>query len=352
MGKTLQTVDLTSEYQITLKNLIHRVKQAQYNALKAFSSEKVLMAVDLGKIISERVKTHKWGDAVIANLAKDLQIEFAGVTGFSKRDLSYMRKLYENYFNSVNLPPLVAQISWSNNRVILDKCKSLLEAEYYIKKTIQNSWSKYDLIENINRKSYENSLLSQNNFNSTLEVSEEKKQKVAWDFRDDYGIELLNGENPFDEKVLEEAIMKNLNSFLLSMEGKFAFIGRQVKLVVESDEFFIDLLFFHFELNCYVVMELKATKFKPEHLGQLQGYMAIVNKTKKTEGQNPTIGILVCRDKNRLLVEYMLNQSNQSMGVATYNKTQLYSELSEDIREMLPDEKEIEKRLSGLLSDG
>lgn len=261
------------EYKSTLKSLILRVKQAQYNALKAFSTEKVLMAWDFGKLISEQIKTHNWGDSVVANLAKDLQIEFAGITGFSKRNLQYMRLFYETYSQNEKLPPLVAQISWSNNRIILDKCKDILEAEFYIKKCIQNGWSKYDLQRNIAEKLFENNLLAQNNFEKTLTVSEDLKQRVAWEFRDDMGIELINGENPFAEKEIEETIMANLNAFLLSMDGKFSFVGRQVELTLNEKDFFIDLLFYHFELNCYVVFELKATEFKTEHLGQLQGYL-------------------------------------------------------------------------------
>jgi predicted nuclease of restriction endonuclease-like (RecB) superfamily len=344
MITTLQT---TQEYQLTLVSLVARVKHAQYNALKAFSSEKVMMAWDFGKIISEKVAIADWGDSVIDKLSKDLQLEFPGVTGFSTRDLSYMKKLYETYSQNSNLPPLVAQISWSNNRIILDKCKDPLEAEFYIKKSISNGWSRYDLTENIKRGFYNNTLLAQNNFDKTLEVSEDLKQRVAWDFRDDMGIELINGENPFAEKDIEESIMQNLNAFLLSMDGKFGFVGRQVKLILGGDEFFVDLLFFHFELNCYVVMELKATKFRPEHLGQLQGYLTLVDRLKKKESMNRSIGILVCKDKDRLLVEYLLNDTNYPVGVATLNNKK-YFELGEDLKNLLPSEEEIAKRLNKL----
>jgi predicted nuclease of restriction endonuclease-like (RecB) superfamily len=344
MITTLQT---TQEYQSTLVSLVARVKQAQYIALKAFSSEKVMMAWDFGKIISGKATQSNWGSKVIENLSIDLQLEFPGVTGFSFRDLKYMRQFYETYRDGSIGQTLVAQISWSNNKVILDKCKDPLEAEFYIKKSISNGWSKYDLTDNIKRGLYNNTLLAQNNFDKTLEVSEDLKQRVTWDFRDDMGIELINGENPFAEKEIEESIMQNLNSFLLSMDGKFGFVGRQVKLILGEDEFFVDLLFFHFELNCYVVMELKATKFKPEHLGQLQGYLTLVDKIKKKENMNRTIGILVCKDKDRLLVEYLLNDTNYPVGVATLNNKK-YSELGEDLKNLLPSEEEIAKRLNKL----
>lgn len=339
---------ILQEYKSTLELLIIRVKQAQYNALKAFSQEKVQMAWDLGKIISDKVFKEKWGDSVIKNLSKDLQIEFAGISGFGVRDLAYMRKLYETYSEKTNLHPLVAKISWSNNKIILDKCKDLQMSEFYIKKSITNSWSKYDLTDNIKRGLYQNSLLAQNNFDRTLEVDDDLKRRVTFDFRDDMGIELINGENPFAEKDIEEAVMTNLNAFLLSMEGKFSFVGRQVKLELSGDEFFIDLLFFHFDLNCYVVFELKATKFKAEHLGQIQGYLTLVDKLKKKESMNRTIGILVCKDKDRLLVEYLLNDNNYPLGVATYANSKQYSELDENMKQLLPSQEEIAKRLSTL----
>lgn len=231
--------------------------------------------------------------------------------------------------------------------IILEKCKNLLEAEFYLKKSISNGWSKFDLQRNIGEKLYENSLLAQNNFDKTLKVSEEVKQRVAWEFRDDLGIELINGENPFAEKEIEESIMINLNAFLLSMDGKFSFVGRQVKLSLSEKDFFIDLLFYHFELNCYVVFELKATEFKTEHLGQLQGYLTLVDKLKKKENMNQTIGILVCKDKDRLLVEYLLNDNNYPLGVATFDHKK-YIELGDELKKLLPSEDEIMRRLGGL----
>lgn len=337
---------ISHEYNQVLLQMVKRVKQAQYNALKAFSQEKVQMSWDLGKIISEKAKEANWGDAIISNLSKDLQIEFAGVSGFSSRNLRRMKLFYEIYKDNPNVAPLVAKISWSNNVVIIESCRDPLEIEFYVKKSIMNGWSKYDLIENIKKDLYRNTLLSQNNFIHTLEVSEEKKARVVWDFRDDYGIELINGENPIGEKEIEENIMKNINSFLLSMDGKFSFVGRQVKLTFGGDDFFVDLLFYHFELNCYVVMELKATKFKPEHLGQLESYMAIIDKLKRKSTMNPTIGILVCRDKNRFLVEYLLERNKQPISVATVGKS--YEDLENDIQALLPNQDEIQKRLSSL----
>jgi predicted nuclease of restriction endonuclease-like (RecB) superfamily len=345
-----KSVLITDEFSDIIELMIDRIKQAQYNALKSFSTEKVNLAWDLGSIISNKVKENNWGTKVVSNLADELQLNFPGITGFNARDLAYMKQFYETYASDSIMPPLVAQISWSNNRVILDKIKDTKEAEFYIKKCINNGWSKYDLIDKINSKTYQNSLLSQNNFNKTLDISIDLKRRVAWDFRDDYGIELINGEDPFGEKLLEDSIMHNLNKFLLAMDGKFSFVGRQIKLKVGDDEFFIDLLFYHLELNCYVVFELKATKFKAEHLGQIQGYLAIIDNIKKKPNMNPTIGILVCKDKNRLLVDYLLNRTNDPIGIATINHMK-YQDLTQDLKELLPSDEVITNRLENLILD-
>jgi predicted nuclease of restriction endonuclease-like (RecB) superfamily len=337
------------EYHSTLLILIKRVKEAQYNSLKSFSREKVLLAWDFGKLINEKLENSNWGDSIIQNLATDLQLEFPGVSGFSYRDLKYMRQFYK--FCNVNSigQPLVAQLSWTSSKVILDKCKDGNEAIFYIQKSIKNGWSKYDLKYHIEKGLYNNTQLAQNNFNNTLEVDEATKAKVAFDFRDDMGIELINGEDPFREKAIEEYIMDNLNKFLLSTDGKYAFVGRQVKLTLNNEEFFVDLMFYHLELNCFIIFELKATKFKPEHLGQLQGYMVLVDKLKRRENMTKTIGILVCKEKSRILVEYMLADTNKPIGVATINNGVDYAHLDDEMKMLLPSEEEITKTLIALI---
>jgi len=333
-------------YLTTLSNIIEQIKQTRYTMLKSVSLETVRLYWQIGRIVSQKVNLEKWGKSVVMQLAKDLRLEFAGVKGFSDRNLWNMKSFFEAYNGNTKLQPLVAEIGWVQNCIIIEKCKNENEREFYLKQTKIKGWSKNDLIEKIKSNYYKKSLLVQNNFETT--VSEELKSRVAWEFIDDYNIELLNPDQPVAEKELENSIVQNIVNFLQDMGGSFAFVGRQFRLEYEDKEYYIDLLFFNLKLNCYVVFELKAREFLPKDIGQVQMYLMLVNQHLKEESHNPTIGIIVCRDKNRTVVEYLLNEIKQPMGVATYNQ---YKNIPADYARYLPSEEEIIKRLSGLSDD-
>lgn len=230
--------------------------------------------------------------------------------------------------------------------MIIEKCKNDLEREFYLRKTAQMGWSKLDLKDKIEQNFYQKQLLTQNNFNTT--ISEDLKGRVAWEFVDDYNVELINPDNPFQELELESSIVSNIVRFLSEMGGSFAFVGRQFRLEYREKEYFVDLMFFNLTLNCYVVFELKAREFDPKDLGQLQMYLLATNQTVKKPGHNPTIGILVCKDKDRTVVEYLLEAQNQPLGVATYNQYKNFSDLPENIAKFLPSEEDIVRRLTGM----
>lgn len=295
--------------------------------------------------MSKKVKEEGWGQSVVERLSKDLQIEFPGIRGFSARNIWRMKTFYEVYQDSEKLPPLVAEIGWVQNYIIVEHCKNSQERDFYLKKVKEMGWSKLDLIEKIKNNYFEKKLLSQNNFCKTIPT--ELKARVAWEFMDDYNIELVNPDQPISEKELEDSIVTNIVQFLQEMGGSFAFVGRQYRIVLEEKEYFIDLLFFNVRLNCYVVFELKARESQPSDVGQVQMYMQLVNKQVKESQHGPTIGIIVCRDKNRTEVEYMLEQAKDPMGVATYNR---YKELPEEYARYLPTEAEIITRLGKIKS--
>jgi predicted nuclease of restriction endonuclease-like (RecB) superfamily len=230
------------------------------------------------------------------------------------------------------------------NRIILEKCKDLKQVLFYLRQTKEKGWSKLDLLEKMEQNYFENHALAQNNFEAT--VAETLKAQVAWEFLDDYNIELLNPDQPVTEKALENAIIENMVKFLHEMGGTFAFVGRQFRLTINEKEYFVDLLFFNLTLNCYVVFELKAREFSPKDIGQTQMYMQLINKHVKQSHHNNTIGIILCRTKNRLEVEYMLELAKDPMGVATYNR---YSQLPAEYAKYLPSEEELDKRLSKLI---
>lgn len=338
-----KTTQLTEAYKPFLKEILIKIQKARYEMLKTVSSETVNLYWNIGKDVSKKVEQEKWGKSIVEKLAKDLQTEFPGVRGFSVRNIWNMKSFYEAYCENTKLQPLVAEIGWTQNCIIIEKCKDKLEREFYLKQTKIKGWSKMDLIDKIKHNYYQNNLLAQNNFTET--VPEELKARVAWEFVDDYNIELINPDQPISEKELENSIVKNIVNFLQDMGGNFSFVGRQYRIPFEGKEYFIDLLFFSFKLNCYIVLELKAREFDPKDIGQLQMYLMLTNKKVKQKNHNPTIGIIVCRGKSRTVVEYMLNENKQPLGVATYNQ---YKDLPENIAKYLPSEKEIIRRLGNI----
>ena len=251
-------------YQPFLDQILAQIQSARYEMLKAVSQKTVLLYWNIGKAVSEKVKNEGWGKSIVEQLSEDLQREFPGIRGFSARNIWNMKSFNDFYAQNEKLQPLVAEIGWTQNCIILEKCKDARQIEYYLKKTKQMGWSKLDLKDKIAKNYFENQALVQNNFETT--VSTELKAQVAWEFVDDYNVELINPDQPFSEKELENAIVNNVVKFLAEMGGNFAFVGRQYRITLDEKEYFIDLLFFNFKLNCYVVFELKAREFDPRDI--------------------------------------------------------------------------------------
>ncbi|MDR1022382.1 MAG: PDDEXK nuclease domain-containing protein [Prevotellaceae bacterium] len=356
------------DYKYFLQNILAKIQSVRYQMLMSVSKQTLMLYWDIGRAVSEKMQSAGWGAKVVKQLSKDLQTEFPGIRGFSVRNLWRMKMLYEFYAefgicatavaqipNSQDSATAVAElqkngyelitsIGWVQNCVILEKCKSKEQVIFYLKQAKEKGWSKLDLLEKIEQNYFENHALAQNNFEAT--VPELLKAQVAWEFLDDYNIELINPDQPVSEKALENAIIENLVKFLHEMGGTFAFVGRQFRLTLDEKEYFVDLLFFNLTLNRYVVFELKAREFSPKDIGQTQMYMQLINKQVKQPFHNSTIGVIVCRAKNRLEVEYMLELAKDPMGVATYNN---YSKLPEEYAKYLPSEEELEKRLSSFI---
>ncbi len=330
-------------YQPFLDQILTKIKSARYEMLKFVSKQTVLLYWEIGKSVSEQMQNEGWGKSIVEQLSKDLQREFPGIRGFSPSNIWRMKTFFETYKETSKLAPLVREIGWVQNCLIIEKCKDDLQKEYYLRKTKQMGWSKLDLMDKIKKHHFENQALAQNNFETT--VSKELKAQAAWEFVDDYDVELINPDQPFSEKELENSIVKNVVNFLGEMGGNFAFIGRQYRLEFHEKEFFIDLLFFNLKLNCYVVFELKAREFDPKDIGQVQWYMQLINKQVKAPHHNLTIGIILCKDKDRMMVEYMLEKTNDPLGIATYNR---YANLPEEYAKYLPSEEEIIKRLANI----
>ncbi len=326
-----------------MKEIKERIRSAQYEALRAVNKELIALYWDLGKMIVERQEKEGWGESVVERLSEDLQKEFSGIKGFSERNLWSMRIFYLTYRNSKKLQPLVAEISWTKNVLIMSKCKDDLEQEFYIKMTKKFGWTKNVLIHQIESRAYERFLLNQTNFDQSLPEKYRPQAKLA--VKDEYTFEFLELGEEHSERELELALINNIRRFLIEMGGYFTFIGNQYLLEVGGDEFFVDLLLYHRELRCLVAIELKVGEFKPEYAGKMQFYLSVLNDTVRLAEENPSIGIILCKDKNRIVVEYALKDTTQPIGVSTYRIT---TTLPEDLRKYLPSGEDIAKRLEGV----
>ncbi|SFL66458.1 Predicted nuclease of restriction endonuclease-like (RecB) superfamily, DUF1016 family [Desulfomicrobium norvegicum] len=307
------------DYVHLLAEVKTRIRNAQYEALKAVNRELVYLYWDIGRMIVDRQTDARHGSAIAERLAGDLRSEFPGISGFSRRNIFYMREFYILYHNDDRVQPLVAQIGWSHNLAILQRCKDALEREFYIRMTRKFGWSKNVLIHHIDNHSYEKSLLGQHNFEQALTPELRNQAKLA--VRDGYTFDFLELGEKHSERELEKRLIGRIEDFLRSMGGMFAYMGSQFRLEVGGDEFFIDLLLFHRRLKALVAIELKIGKFIPEFVGKMQFYLAALDNHVRHEDENPSIGIILCRDKNRTVVEYALRDSRKPIGVATYETT-------------------------------
>ena len=325
-------------------NIKDRIKSAQLTAARAVNRELIRLYWDIGESIVKKQIEQDWGSAVVEELAKELQLEFPGMQGFSSRNVWKMRNLYLSYKENAKLPQLVAEIGWSHNLVILEKCKDNLEREYYIKMTKRFGWSKNVLVHNIEKKSYEMFLTNQTSFDK--ELSEKYKHQAKLAIKDEYTFDFLELGEEHSEAELEKALLNNIRKFLIEMGGYFCFIGNQYRIEIDGDEYFLDLLFYHRKLKCMIAVELKTGKFKPEYVGKMSFYLSALDNKVKLEDENKSIGIIICKDKNRTVVEYALQDTKKPMGVATY-KTE--KDLPKSMNKLLPTPEEIAKRLENFL---
>ena len=331
------------DYKSLLREIKERVYKAQYDALKVVNKELIGLYWDIGRMIVWRQKHYKWGRSVVENIAKDLQIEFSGMQGFSSSNLWRMRLFYESCCNNEKLAPLVREISWSHNIIIMEKCKNDLEREFYIRMTRKFGWSKNVLIYHIENKTYEKTLVSQTNFNKTLSPKNRNQAKLA--VKDEYTFDFLELSEEHGEAELEKALIAKVNRFLVEMGGVFAFMGNQFRIEIEGNEFFIDILLYHRHLKCLVAIELKTGKFMPEYVGKMQFYLAVLDDRIRAKRDNPSIGIIVCKSKEKTIVEYALRESKKPIGVASYKITR---QLPKNLKQELPSPEQIVELLKDI----
>ena len=326
------------DWLIDLKNRIHN---AQQRATLAVNSELVLLNWQIGQDILTRQTQQGWGTKVIDRLAQDLRVAFPDMKGFSPRNLKYMRAFAGAWPDAEFVQEVLAQMPWYHQIALLDKLSSPETRRWYAAQAIKHNWSRNILVMQIEARLLERSGKAVSNFDSQLPKPQSDLARES--LKDPYRFDFLGLTLDAQEHEIENALVKHVTDFLLELGAGFAFVGQQVLLDVGGDEFFIDLLFYHLKLRCYVVIELKAGKFKPEHLGQLSFYLTAVDAQLKQPQDGPTIGLLLCKSKNKVVAEYALRDNARPIGVAEY---QLVESLPAELQTSLPSIEQIERELA------
>ena len=327
-----------NEYKEFFTLIKTEIQNAQIKASIAVNIELLKLYWNIAEMIVEKQEKSSWGDRILENISIDLKKEFPDLKGFSKRNLELMRKWYKYWSLEDSITKqLVSQIPWGHNIIINQKIKNQKEAIFYVKKTIENSWSRNVLIHQIEFGLYERQGGAITNFKDKLPAVH--SDLAIETLKDPYCFDFLTLTEDYNEKELENKLVDNITKFLLELGQGFSYIGRQYKLEISNKDFYIDLLFYHVKLHCYVVVELKATEFKPEFAGKLSFYTSAVDGEIKDINDNPTIGILICKSKNDLVVEYALKDINKPLGISQYELTEI---LPKEYKSSLPSIEEIE----------
>ena len=333
----------SGEYGNLLVEIKQRIRSAQYEALRAVNKELIALYWDIGQLIVTRQEGETWGKSIVEQLAKDLQAEFPGMSGFSVRNIWNMRSFYVTYSQNQKLQPLVAEIGWTHNLVIMEKCKDDLEREFYIRMTRKYGWTKNVLLHQIENQTYEKTLLNQTNFEATIPEEIQNQAKLA--VKDEYTFPFLELGDKYSERQLETAILAKVEPFLQEMGGMFTFVGSQYRLEIGNKEYFIDIVLYHRSLQCLVAIDLKIGEFEPEYLGKMQFYLAVLDDRVRLAHEQPSVGIILCKTKDKTTVEYSLKDATKPIGVATYR---VFSSLPQNLQAQLPEPAQVAKLLEGI----
>lgn len=333
---------LPADYAGVLEDIKERIQSERLRVTLAANTAMILLYWDIGRIILERQEKEGWGAKVIDRLSHDLKSAFPDMKGFSPRNLKYMRTFSGSWSDREFVQRTIARIPWRSNIALLDKLKDPDMRLWYAQKTIENGWSREILDIHIENRLHERQGRALNNFEQSLPPAD--SDMAAQVFKDPYLFDFLGTADPRKEREVERALVDHVQSFLLEMGTGFAYVGRQVLLEVGDRDFSLDLLFYHLKLRCFVVIELKAVPFDPAFVGQLNLYLSAVDDLLRHPDDNATIGLLLCKNKDRLVVEYALRGLSSPMGVATW-ETRLTERLPEDLKGSLPTIEEIEAEL-------
>lgn len=333
-------------YDDFLRELKERIRNAQVRAAIAVNRELVLLYWQIGKEILWRQQQQGWGSKVIKRLASDLYKAFPDIKGFSARNLNYMRAFAEAYPDEQIVQQVVAQIPWGHNVRILDAVKTPEERMWYIQQTIQYGWSRNILIHQMDRQLYQRQGNAITNFNRVLpDPQSELAQQVI---KNPYSFDFLSLGKEALERELETALIQHIREFLLELGVGFAFVGSQYPLIVDGKEYRIDLLFYHFRLHCFVVIDLKVVEFEPEFSGKMNFYVSAVDDLLRGPTDHPTIGIILCRTKSKTIAEYALRDVHKPIGISTYH---MGTPLPDEFQNSLPTLADLEEEMATVAAE-
>jgi len=338
----------SSEYVHWLSELKDKIQGRQMKAVLSVNRELISLYWELGQSFAYKISESKWGASVIDKIAVDLKKEFPNQKGFSRSNLFAMKKFFEFYSqhsDSEKIQQVVGQIPWGHQIFIISKSKSIDEALFYCSKTIENNWSRSVLVHQIDSGFYNRHGKAITNFVNTLPNPHSELAQET--LKDPYKFDFLNLHEKALEKDIEDQLIQHITSFLLELGNGFSFVGKQVPIKIDGSDFFIDLLFYHIKLKCYVVIELKTIEFKAEFAGKINLYLSAVDDSIKTESDNPTIGLLLCKAKSKIIAEYALRGMSQPIGIAEY---ELNKAIPKEIEATLPTVEKIEQELTTSLT--
>ncbi|HEY9713799.1 MAG TPA: PDDEXK nuclease domain-containing protein [Chroococcales cyanobacterium] len=335
--------EISKSYATLLSELKDQIQNAQVQAALSVNRELIILYWQIGNGILQRQQVEGWGSKIIDQLSHDLRKEFPHMKGFSPRNLKYMRALADAYPNLEFVQQAVAQIPWGHNVRILDRLKEPDEREWYIRQTTQYGWSQAVLVHQIESGLYGRQGKALTNFERTLPMPQ--SDLASQILKDPYNFDFLTLDVEAHERDLERGLLEQIRSFLLELGTGFAFVGSQYHLEVGDQDFFIDLLFYHLKLRCYVVIELKAVDFQPEFAGKVNFYLSAVDDLLRHPDDKPSIGIILCRSKNKIVAEYSLRDTSKPIGVSSY---QLTESLPEFLKDSLPSIEQLESELEAL----
>ncbi|EGY29595.1 hypothetical protein Rin_00004330 [Candidatus Regiella insecticola 5.15] len=339
---TLQRVVHEQEYQAFLDTVKTEIRKTRLYLARTANHEMIQLYWLLGKAITEKQEQLGWGKAVVEKLSRDLRKSFEGRSGFSVQNLWYMRQFYLEYYKDVDLQQLIGDLPWSQNLAIMAKVKNRDARQYYLKATQEMGWSRSVLIHQIESQAYERHHLANKQHNFQQALPEHLAQQADQAMKDVYMLDMLGVEKPILEAELESRMVAKIKDVMLELGYGFAFIGNQYRIVADGKEYFIDLLFSNRRLNALVAFELKIGRFKPEYVGKMNFYLNLLDDYVREAGENPSIGIILCKERDHFEVEYALRGIEKPVGISGYSLT---SELPPELRNKLPDPKILEKEI-------